>query len=125
MKKFLIIIFCLLLGACSLKVNVSPDAKKHIESSIRSSVVEVYSRNEIWQLKTTNLGLVETDYCQTNRYDGLPPQSALYKILRSKTQELGGNGIVYESCKTGRSYMNCELYMRCQATAYIVDYKGV
>ena len=125
MNKISIIFFCLLLGACSLKATIGPNAKKHIETSIRSSVVDVYSRNEIWKLKAVNLGLVETDFCQTNKYEGLPPQSALYKILKSKTQKLGGNGIVYESCKTGRTYMNCELYMRCQATAYKIDYKSI
>jgi len=122
MFKLLILLVFLSLTSCAINTNLGPYAKNKVEGAIRSSVVEVYSRNEIWQLETITLGQVETEYCQTNRLSNTPSERELNKILRSKTQRLGGNGIVYDSCESGRNYRNCEIYIRCQAMAYKVQY---
>ena len=120
--KLFSLLVCLFLGACSIKTNLGPYAQQKTQTAIRSSVVEEYTPDEIWQLNTINLGRVETNYCQTERLSSIPSESELNKVLRSKTQELGGNGIVYDSCQSGRNYMNCKLYISCQAAAYVVKY---
>lgn len=122
MSKLLILIACLSLSACSFNTNIGPYTKKKIDTGIRSSVVEVYGRDDIWQLTAITLGRVETDYCQINRLGNIPSERELNKILRSKTQRLGGNGIVYDSCESGRNYRSCEIYIRCQAMAYKVQH---
>jgi hypothetical protein len=121
MSKLLILIACLSLSSCAFNTNIGPYAKKKIDRYIRSSVVEVYSRDDIWQLTAITLGRVETEYCQTNRLDSTPSERELNKILRSKTQRIGGNGIVYDSCESGRNYRGCDIYMKCQAMAYKVQ----
>ncbi|MEW6997379.1 hypothetical protein AADZ86_06725 [Colwelliaceae bacterium BS250] len=121
-SKSFILFLCLFLGSCSINTNLGPYAQKKASKEIRSSVVDVYSRDEIWQLKAINLGIVETDYCQNDRFGTLPSEKDLNKVLRSKTQRLGGNGIVYDHCQSGRNYMNCKLYIRCNAMAYEVTY---
>lgn len=125
MFKFILLlaILFLFLSSCSnIHTNIGPYARNEIQKSIRSSVVDEYSRNEILQLNATTLGQVETEYCQVNLLGGLPPENKLNKALRAKAQQLGGNAIVYDSCHSGRNYMNCEKYIRCQATAYRVKY---
>ncbi|MFQ3219844.1 MAG: hypothetical protein ACI8R9_002294 [Paraglaciecola sp.] len=121
MSKF-IIILSFFISSCTFNTNLGSYVKKKIHNDIRSSTVYVYNRNEIWNLKTINLGRVETNYCQNEKFGNLPSERELNKVLRSKTQKLGGNGIVYDSCESGRNYMNCELYIRCQGAAYIVEH---
>ena len=126
MRKFIVLssvlLASLLLISCSVNTNLGGFAKKKINTAIRSSVVKAYSRDEIWQLSTTNLGLVETEFCQTDKFGSMPTTSNLRKVLKSKTLQLGGNGIVYDSCQSGRNYMNCEIYIRCRAIAYSVKH---
>ncbi len=122
-KNICVSVIFLLLTSCAIKTNVGPYLKGKVHKEITSATVEVYSRNEIWQLKATNLGHIETDFCQSDKRGVLPAQSELNKVLRAKTLDLGGNGIVYDSCNSGRLYMGCELYIRCQAVAYIIHKK--
>jgi hypothetical protein len=122
MLKLLILITCLSLSSCAFNTNIGPSVNKKIDRGIRNSVVEVYGRDDIWQLTAITLGRVETDYCQTNRLGNIPSERELNKILMSKTQRIGGNGIVYDSCERGRNYRNCEIYIRCQAMAYKVQH---
>ena len=123
MLKLILLLTVFFLTSCSsINTNIGPYARSEIQKNIRSSVIEEYSRNEIWQLNATTLGQVETEYCQVNLLGGLPPEKKLNKVLKAKAQQLGGNAIVYDSCQSGRNYMNCEKYIRCQAMAYSVQY---
>lgn len=123
MFKLILLLTVFFLTSCSsINTNIGPYARSEIQKNILSSVIEEYSRNEIWQLNATTLGQVETEYCQVNLLGGLPPENKLNKVLKAKAQQLGGNAIVYDSCQSGRNYMNCEKYIRCQAMAYSVQY---
>lgn len=96
--------------------------KNKVQRAIRSSVVDAYTRNEIWQLNASNLGIVEADFCQVNLNGSVPSESSLRKRLKVETQLIGGNGIVYDSCERGSHYLNCKKYIRCQATAYNIKF---
>jgi len=124
--KFIITINVLLLITGCAAINVNHNTKPYIikraQDAIRSSVVEEYSRNEIWQLSTVNLGLVSSEYCQgSDRYTDLTKNN-LIEQLKIKTQRLGGNGLVFDSCfleNNGR----CNSLLSCKGIAYQVkDY---
>lgn len=107
-----------------MTTNLGEYVAAKTNDNLRSSKVEVYSRDQIWQLTHTNLGMVDAEYCQNERFGHLPSETELKKIMRSKAQQLGGNGIVYDACDSGRDYLDCKQYIRCQATAYDVEYDG-
>lgn len=124
-KIYSFLLCTIFLSSCSgvyFNSNVEPYMKNKVQRAIRSSIVDAYTRNEIWQLNASNLGIVETDFCQINLNGSVPSESTLRKRLKVKTQLIGGNGIVYDSCERGSYYLNCKKYIRCQATAYKIKF---
>lgn len=125
---FFVSIFLLSCQNLSYKSNVDPYVKNKVQHSIRASVVEEYSNNEVWKLNGKNLGVVENEFCQQrNISDGngrvvLPSDKLLQDSLKADTQLLGGNGIVYDTCFNSVNYMGCDQYKRCRATAFLIEY---
>jgi len=70
--KFLILVTFISLSACNLlkcRVKTGGCVKSDIESSIRKSVVKRYSNYEIWELRASQVGYVESEYCQVDVRD--------------------------------------------------------
>lgn len=112
----------LLLASCTINTNLGEYLKSKADTEVRSSLVDVYGKDEIFRYQYTFLGQVEADFCQNERFGTLPPESKLKRVLRAKAQKKGANGIVYGLCETKKTYRSCDLYMSCDAAVYTVKH---
>jgi hypothetical protein len=84
--------------------------------------VKQYTNNEIRQLDASTLGLVEASYCQKDFKDAKPNKRYLISLLKVKTQRLGGNGVVFDSCALRTVSAVCHTHMKCQGIAYQISH---
>jgi hypothetical protein len=117
--KFFIAIICLILNGCST-MTLNSNAGVYLENKIRKSVVRRYSNYEVWKLGATQVGYVESNYCQVDIKDYKPSKSALVSELEVKTQKLGGNALVFDSCLVNRTTARCNTQIQCNGMAYLV-----
>ncbi|WP_394132786.1 Rcs stress response system protein RcsF [Shewanella maritima] len=122
LRKGLLLISILCLASCTVRTNLGGYVKSQAQTEARSQSVEVYGANEIFSYNTRFLGQVESDFCQNERFAELPSKSQLQRTLKAKAQKLGGNGIVYGQCKTGRFYTGCDKYMSCEGSVYFIEF---
>jgi len=120
MKFLLPIIFLFLSGCSNLTFNSNADI--YIENKIRKSVVKKYTNYEVWELGASQVGYVETNYCQIDYRDYIPTKKALISELEVKTQKLGGNALVFDSCLVSRNTGSCYSEIKCKGMAYLVTY---
>jgi len=121
--KFLLPIICFLLNGCST-VTLNSNADIYAENKIRKSVVKRYTNYEIWELGASQVGYVETKYCQKDIRDYNPSKEALISELKVKTQKLGGNALVFDSCLVNRSTGSCNTQTQCNGMAYLITYNN-
>lgn len=119
--KFLVLFICLLLNGCSI-ASFNSNADIYGENKIRKSVVKRYTNYEIWELDAARLGYVETRYCQKDIRDYKPSKNTLISDLKVKTQKLGGNALVFDSCLVNRSTGSCHTHIQCNGMAYLITY---
>jgi len=119
--KFLLLIIFLFLNGCST-VTFNTNADVYLESKIRKSVVKRYTNYEVWELGASQVGFVETRYCQKNIRDYKPTQETLISELKVKTQKLGGNALVFDSCLVNRNTGSCNAQIHCNGMAYQITY---
>lgn len=119
MKALLLFLFFLLNGCSTTSVHSNADI--YVESKIRQSVVDRYTNEEVWKLGATQVGFVETNYCQIDFRDRKPSTNAFIDELEVKTQKLGGNALVFDSCiQSGTA--SCHSHIQCRGMAYIITY---
>ena len=112
---------CLLsLTACS-SGKFETNIDKHIQNSIRKSVVRTYTNQEIWQLGAKHISYVDAEHCQANFQESIPSKKAFIASLKVKTQKLGGNALVFDSCIVSKT-ASCNTHSLCRGTAYLVTY---
>ena len=124
--RFLLIIILLLLNGCStatFRSNSDVFVKNKIENSIRRSAIDRYTNYEVWKLGGSQVGYVESNYCQVDFRDINPSREALISELEVKTQKLGGNALVFDSCLVHKSTASCHTYTQCKGMAYLITYK--
>ena len=119
--KFLLPIICFLLNGCST-ATFNSNADIYVENKIRKSVVKRYTNSKVWELGASQVGYVETNYCQIDFRDNKPSKKALIAELEVKTQKLGGNALVFDSCLVNKSTGSCHTYTQCHGMAYIITY---
>ncbi|WP_085297005.1 hypothetical protein [Cognaticolwellia mytili] len=119
--KFLFPIICFLLNGCSTATFKS-NAGIYAENKIRKSVVKRYTNYEVWKLGASQVGYVETQYCQKDIRDYKPSKEGLISDLKVKTQKLGGNALVFDSCLVNRSTASCNTHIQCNGMAYLITY---
>jgi len=119
--KFLLPIICFLLNGCST-ATFNSNAGIYAENQIRKSVVKRYPNYEVWELGASQVGHVETRYCQKNIRDYKPSKDALISELKVKTQTLGGNALVFDSCLVNISTGSCNTQIQCNGMAYLITY---
>lgn len=119
MKVFLPLIL-LLLNGCST-TGFQSNAGKYVENNIRESVVDSYTNEEVWRLRGSQVGYVETNYCQLDYRDRTPSTNAFISELKVKTQKLGGNALVFDSCIKGGTAA-CHKNIQCRGMAYLITY---
>lgn len=124
MKFKLTLILCLLNGCSTVTFNSNADVyvKNKIENSIRKSAVDRYTNYEIWKLGASRIGYVETNHCQVEFRDLKPSTEVLISELEIKTQKLGGNALVFDSCLVNRSTASCHTFVQCSGMAYLIAY---
>ncbi|KGJ93481.1 hypothetical protein [Colwellia psychrerythraea] len=118
--KYICFIILFILTGCSSSTFYA--GGKGVENSIRKSVVKGYTNNEVFKLGASQVGYVEAEYCRINNRDSIVSQSYLIDILKVKTQKLGGNGLVFDSCLVHIN-ATCISYTKCQGMAYLITYK--
>lgn len=119
--KFICFIILLILFGCSSSTYYV--GGKGVENSIRKSVVKRYTNQEVWKLGATQVGHVETRYCQKDMRDYKPSKKALISELEVKTQKLGANALVFDSCLVNRTTGSCHTQIHCNGMAYQITYK--
>ena len=128
MKFLFLVVFLaalLVINACSsvrFNSNAGVYAQKKVQDSIRKSVVKRYTNNEVWKLGGAQIGYVESDYCQRNLSDDKPDKDYLISALEVKTQKLGGNALVFDSCLVNSGMASCQTYTKCRGSAYLITY---
>lgn len=123
--KFLLFFILIILNGCSttaLNSNADIYVKKKVEDNIRSSVVKRYSNYQVWELGASRIGYVESNHCQIDRRELKPSNEALISELKVKTQKLGGNALVFDSCLVNRSTASCHTQTKCKGMAYLITY---
>jgi hypothetical protein len=118
--KFIYFIILFILFGCSSSTYYA--GGKGIENSIRKSVVKSYTNNEVWELRAKQLGYVEAQHCQVDFRENIPSKKSFISSLKVKTQKLGGNGLVFDSCIVSRN-ASCNTHTLCRGSAYIVTYE--
>ncbi|MCW8865460.1 MAG: Rcs stress response system protein RcsF [Colwellia sp.] len=119
--KFLLLIIFFFLSGCST-ATFDSNVGIYAENKIRKSVVERYTNYEVWELGATQVGHVETRYCQQDIQDYKPSKEALISELEVKTQKLGGNALVFDSCLVNRTTGSCHTQIHCNGMAYQITY---
>jgi hypothetical protein len=119
--KFLLLIICFLLNGCST-TTFNSNIGIYAENKIRESVVKRYTNYEVWKLGATQVGHVEARFCQKDRRDHKPSKEALIADLKVKTQKLGGNALVFDSCLVNRTTASCHTKIDCNGMAYLITY---
>jgi hypothetical protein len=119
--KFLVSIIFLLLSGCSA-VDFNNNSDIYVEKKILKSVVKTYTNYEVWELGASQIGYVETRFCQKGIRDYKPSKEALISELKVKTQKLGGNALVFDSCLVNRSTGSCNTDIQCNGMAYSITY---
>jgi len=123
--KLIFIIVLLTLSSCS-SVKLSSNADIYlgnkIENTIRQGAVKRYTHNEVWKLGAVQVGYVESDYCQLDFRDRRLDQNTLISSLKVKTQKLGGNALVFDSCLVNNTMASCHRYTKCKGMAYMISY---
>jgi len=109
------------LNGCST-ATFNSNAGIYAENKIRKSVVKRYTNYEVWKLGASQVGYVETKYCQKDVRDYRPSQETLISELKVKTQKLGGNALVFDSCLVNRSIGSCNTEIQCNGMAYLITY---
>jgi hypothetical protein len=124
MKTLFLISLVLLNGCSSLKFNTNAGgyANKKVQDNARQGSVKSYNQNEIWALNASQMGLVETNYCQLKFNDRKPSTNKLVSSLKVKTQKLGGNALVFDACVVNNSTASCHSRTRCRGMAYLIKY---
>ncbi|GAW98035.1 MULTISPECIES: hypothetical protein [Colwellia] len=118
--KVLLSLVLILLNGCST-TTFNSNAGVYAENSIRKSVVDRYTNEEVWRLGASQIGYVETNYCQVDYRDLTPSTKAFISELKVKTQKLGGNALVFDSCiKAGNA--SCHKQIQCRGMAYLITY---
>ena len=118
--KVLLSLVLFLLSGCST-TSYNSNANVYIENSIRKSVVDRYTNHEVWTLGASQLGYVETNYCQVDYRDLRPSTEAFISGLEVKTQKLGGNALVFDSCIKSNT-VSCHAHIQCRGMAYLITY---
>jgi hypothetical protein len=121
--KFLVLIICFLLNGCST-ATFNSNAGIYAENKIRESVVKRYTNSEVWKLGATQVGHVEARFCQKDIRDYKPSKEALIADLKVKTQKLGGNALVFDSCLVNRTTASCHTKIVCNGMAYLITYNN-
>jgi len=119
--KLIFIIALFTFGGCSsLKLNSNADIylSKAIENNIRKNAVKRYTYSEVYKLDSVQVGYVEADHCQSDFRGRKMSQDTLISTLKIKTQKMGGNALVLDSCIVNNNSAGCYRYTKCQATAY-------
>jgi hypothetical protein len=119
--RFLLPLICFLLNGCST-VTFNSNAGIYAENKIRESAVKRYTNYEVWELGASQVGYVETRYCQKEIRDNKPSKETLISALKVKTQKLGGNALVFDSCLINRSTASCNTQIQCNGIAYLITY---
>lgn len=114
----------LLLSGCS-NVRISSNTGDWVETGFRAGKVKTYSFEELMSYNHRYLGSLNEEYCHTEKIDPAPSVKHLERQLKADVQELGGNAIVLEPCEKLSNYGSCTTLLRCQATAYVIDFDGV
>lgn len=124
MKLIFIIALFTFSGCSSIRLNSNADIYlgHKIENNIRRSGVKRYTNNEVWKLGAVQVGYVESDYCQLNHNDHKLDQRSLISSLEVKTQKLGGNALVFDSCLVNNNMASCHRYTKCNGMAYLISY---
>jgi hypothetical protein len=124
MKLTFIITFLAIAGYSSVRLNSNADTYfvNQIDNNIRKSLAEKYTYNEIWKLGAAQVGYVESDYCQLDFRDHKLDQNALISSLEIKTQKLGGNALVFDSCLVSSNMASCHIYTKYMGMAYSISY---
>ena len=123
MKYCYLVIIGMLSGCSTAKFYSNADTyvQKKAEKIIRNSVVKRYTYNEVWKLGATQLGYVDTSFCQMDFRDRQPSKEALISDLAVQAQKLGGNALVFDACAVNRSTASCHSYIQCNGVAYLVN----
>ncbi len=124
MKVLLAVFIFILCGCSSIKFNSNGGEYviNKIENNIRKSGVKRYTNYEVWELGASQIGHVESEYCQVDLRDNKPNQHALISSLEVKAQLIGGNALVFDSCFVNTTTASCHNYTKCQGMAYLVKY---
>jgi hypothetical protein len=124
MKLTFIIIVLAIAGCSSVRLNSNADTYlvNQIENHMRKNAVKRYTYNEVWKLGAAQVGYVESDYCQLDFRDHKIDQNTLISSLEIKTQKLGGNALVFDSCLVNSNMASCHIYTKCKGMAYNISY---
>ena len=122
MKKLLIlaVVFITSCSTVSYRMSVDPSLPTQIENRIRTNLVKQYTNYQIWQLEADMVGMVESEHCRKNQRDYDVKTDYLISVLKVKTQKLGGNGLVYDSCEVREPGALCYTHTKCRGMAYVV-----
>ncbi len=119
MRIFLPLLLLLINGCQS--TSFDSNAGEYVKHQIRESVVESFTNEEVWRLRGAQVGYVETNYCQVDYRDLTPSTNAFISELKVKTQKLGGNALVFDSCIKGGN-VSCHKLIQCRGMAYKITY---
>ena len=82
--------------------------------------VSLITQAQLVEYNYRHLGLVTTTYCQYDRDSDEYNQSAILNTLRSEAESVGGNAVIYNSCRTSPS-AGCYSYSICTGNAYHIE----
>ncbi|TKB44376.1 hypothetical protein [Thalassotalea mangrovi] len=114
----------LILTGCS-NIRVSGNLGDLVGTSFRANNVESYTFEELMAYNHRYLASLNEEYCHTDKFEPAPSFKHLERNLKSETQKLGGNAIVFDVCEKQSNYQNCTALLRCQASAYVIDFDGI
>ncbi|SEL03842.1 hypothetical protein SAMN05216262_10531 [Colwellia chukchiensis] len=123
--KLITILFAFSLVGCSslnLNSNAGSYLSNNIENNLRKNAVKTYTPYKVWKMGGVRLGFVEAGYCQQKARDHSISKASLVSLLKVKTQKLGGNALVLDSCSLSSTMTNCHRYTQCQGHGYNIAY---
>ncbi|WP_193164056.1 hypothetical protein [Microbulbifer hainanensis] len=120
-KPALILLSTLVATGCS-GVTFKSNLGTYTAGKVVAASVKEYSPVEIGRYDADSLGMVEASECQKHVDEPELTNALLVRKLKIRVHDLGGNGVVVESCSRVPSGA-CTDYMECRGTAYAVPYR--
>lgn len=116
MKRLILMMPLIASGCANYAFNSNLD-KENFDEYFKPSSVNVYQSSALDELNYLSLGTVEGESCQLDINQPIPTAAQARTEARRKVADMGGNGVVFDSCSELANPPGCLKQIVCYGQA--------